>query len=160
MITNIQMYTHLEIVDTSQGDRTIIVPSPLGYCRMTVRCLYDFMGSAKASCSDLAGFVRLSQEYTIIFGPKMTVSRLVLSSRSPCSACTWIVRYHCDVSAGYWLTIFSDLSLCGVKQNRRGHDARKPLRWLQGLLQRRHGNGDLNIVWASYARRKAHVTEA
>ena len=34
MITNV---TCLEIVDTSQGDRTIIVPSRLGYRRMTVR---------------------------------------------------------------------------------------------------------------------------
>ena len=27
-------------------------------------------------------------------------------------------------------------------------------------LRRPHGNGDLNIVWASYTRRKANVTEA
>ena len=27
-------------------------------------------------------------------------------------------------------------------------------------LQRLHGNGDLDIVWASYTRRKANVTEA
>ena len=32
----------LEIVDTSQGDRTIIVPSPWGYRRMTVRCPHEF----------------------------------------------------------------------------------------------------------------------
>ena len=36
---------------------------------------------------------------------------------------TGIVQCHCDVSTGYGLTIFSNLSLCGVKQNRRGHDA-------------------------------------
>ena len=59
----------LEIVETSQGDRTIIVPSPWGYRRMTVRCPYDFMGPAKASCGDLAGSSRQSQESTIIFGP-------------------------------------------------------------------------------------------
>ena len=68
MITNI--YFRLKIVDRSQGDRTIIVPSPWGYRRMTVRCRYDFMGPARASCGDLAGSLRLSQESTIIFGPK------------------------------------------------------------------------------------------
>ena len=63
-------HTRLEIVDTSQGDRTIIVPSPWGYRRMTVRCPYDFVGPARASCGDLAGSLRLSQESTLIFGPK------------------------------------------------------------------------------------------
>ena len=51
MKTNIEMkqtaydnqYTRLKIVDTSQGDRAIIVPSPWGYRRVTVRCPYDFM---------------------------------------------------------------------------------------------------------------------
>ena len=52
----------------------------------------------------------------------------------------------------YGLTIFSNLSLCGVKQNRRGHDARKSVRWP-------HGNGDLDIVRASYTRRKVNVTQ-
>ena len=61
----------------------------------------------------------------------------------------------------YGLTIFfSNLSLCGVKQYRRGHmpvnsyDGRKvSLQWPQG-------NGDLDIGRASYARRKANITEA
>ena len=61
------IYTRMEIVDTSQGDRTIIVP--WGYRRMTVRYPYDFMGPARASCGDLAGSLRLSQESTIIYGP-------------------------------------------------------------------------------------------
>ena len=60
----------LEIVDTSQADRTIIVPLPWGDRRMTLRCPYNFMGPANASCSDLAGSLRLSQESTIIFGPR------------------------------------------------------------------------------------------
>ena len=51
-----------------------------------------------------------------------------LSSRSSWGARTGIIRCHCDVSTGYWFTIFSNLSLCGVKQNRRGHDARKSVR--------------------------------
>ena len=56
------------------------------------------------------------------------------------------------------ITIFSNLSLCGVKQNRRGHvnpyDDRKV------SLRRPHGNDDVDIVGASYTRRKANVTEA
>ena len=49
------------------------------------------------------------------------------------------VRESYDVTAmylrGYELTVFffSNLLLCGVKQNRRGHDARKPVRRSQGL---------------------------
>ena len=59
----------------------------------------------------------------------------------------------------YGLTIFSNLSLCGVKQNRRGQDARKSDD-RKVYLRRSHGNGDLDIVRASYTRRKANVTEA
>ena len=67
------------------------------------------------------------------FWTKMTILNRTLSSRSPRGAPTGIVRRHCDVSTGYGLTRFSNLSLCGVKQNRRGHDARKSVRWSQGL---------------------------
>ena len=52
-------YTRLKIVDTSQGDRTIIVPSPWGYRTMTARCPYDFMSPAWASCVDLAATLRV-----------------------------------------------------------------------------------------------------
>ena len=45
MKTNIEMKQTADdnkyIVDTSQCNRAIIVPSPWGYCRMTVRCPYD-----------------------------------------------------------------------------------------------------------------------
>ena len=112
------------MITTLQGQRTIIVPSPWGYRRMTVLYPYDFMGPARALCRNLAGSLRLSHESTIIFGPKWQSKNLALSSRSPCGARTGIVRCHCDVSTGYGLTIFSNLSLCGVKQNHRGHDAR------------------------------------
>ena len=61
------------------------------------------------------------------------------------------------MSTGYGLTIFSNLSLCGVKQNRRGHDSYDDRKV---SLRRPHGNGDLGIVRASYTRRKANVTEA
>ena len=68
---NKQLYNDKQYIpDTSQGARTIIVPSPWGYRRMIVRCPYDLMGPARASCGDLAGSLRLSQESTIIFGPK------------------------------------------------------------------------------------------
>ena len=66
-------YTGLKIVETLLGDSPIIVPSPWGYRRVTVRCWYDFMGPASLSCGDLAGSLRLSQESTIIFGPKMRI---------------------------------------------------------------------------------------
>ena len=68
MKTNIEMkqtaydnqYTRLKIVDTSQGYRAIIVPSPWGFRRVTVRGPYDFIGPARPSCGDLAGSLRLS----------------------------------------------------------------------------------------------------
>ena len=59
------------------------------------------------------------------------------------------------------LPFFSNLSLCGVKQNCRGHDARKSVHDDRRVsLQRPHGNGDLDIVGTSYSCRKANVTDA
>ena len=63
----------LKIVDTSQGALTIILPSPWGYRRMTVRCPYDFIGPARALCGELAGSLRLMQESKIIFGPNLPI---------------------------------------------------------------------------------------
>ena len=141
----------------SQGDRTIIVPSPWGYRRMTVRCPYDFMGPTRASCGDLADSLRLSQESTIILGQN--------DNLKPCVVLTIIVRCPYEdrtmsLRCVYGLTIFSNLSLCGVKQNRRGHDARKSDDDRKVSLRRPHGDGDLDIVGASYTRLKANVTEA
>ena len=54
-----------------------------------------------------------------------------LSSRSPV-----LVRGSYDVPAmclRAYDFFFSNLSLCGVKQNRRGHDICKSVRWSQGL---------------------------
>ena len=130
---NKQLMIRLEIVDTSQGDRTIIVPSPWGYRGVTVGCPYDFVGPARASYGDLAGSLWLSQESTIIFGPKWQSKIVRCPHDHRAVPPTGIVRRHCDVSMGYRLTIFSNLSLCGVKQNRRGHDARKSVWWSQGL---------------------------
>ena len=67
---------------------------------------------------------------TIIVGPKCQ-SKIM---RGPHDHRAVPVRGSYDVAAtclratGYGLTIFSNLSLCGVKQNRRGHDARKSVR--------------------------------
>ena len=118
----------LENVDTSQGDRTIIVPSPRGYRRMTDRCTYDFMGPAKSSCGDLAGSVRLSQEPSFIFGPKLQSKTLRChhDHRAVHVRGLYDVTAMCLRATG--LRFFSNLSLCGVKQNRRGHDARKSVR--------------------------------
>ena len=59
----------------------------------------------------------------------------------PCVVLTIIVRcpygdHMMSLRCVYGLRaydFFSNLSLCGVKQNRRGHDARKSVRWSQGL---------------------------
>ena len=59
----------------------------------------------------------------------------------PCVVLTIIVRcpygdHTMSLRCVYGLRaydFFSNLSLCGVKQNRRGHDARKSVRWSQGL---------------------------
>ena len=86
------------------------------------------MGTARALCGDLAGSLRLSQESTIIFGPKCQ-SEIV---RGPHDHRAVPVRGSYDVAAtclrATGLRFFSNLSLCGVKQNRRGHDARKSIR--------------------------------
>ena len=60
----------LKIVSTLQDDRTVTVPSPWGYRKMTTQCLCKFMKTAGVSCGDLAGSLRLSQEPTVIFWPK------------------------------------------------------------------------------------------
>ena len=150
---NKQLMISLEIVDTSQGDRMMIVSSPWDYRRMTVRCPYDFMGPAKASCGDLAGSLRLSQESTIIFGPKWQ-SKTLRCPHDHHAVAVRIVRCHCDVSTGLWF--FSKLSLCGVKQNRRGHDARKSVRWSQGLpaeaVRKRWFGHRTGIVYSSYGK--------
>ena len=48
--------------------------------------------------------------------------------RCPHYQCAVPVRRSCHLPA-----IFPNLSYCGVKQNCRGHDAHKSLRWLQAL---------------------------
>ena len=153
-------YTRLKIVDTSQGDHTIIVPSSWGYRRMTVQCPYDFKGPARASCGDLAGSLRLSHESTIIF-------RLKLQSK--------IVRYPHDhlsvaVQASYDVTAMClramglrFFQICHCVELNKIVEATMPVNLYHDRkvsLRRPHGNGDLDIVRASYTCRTANVTEA
>ena len=96
---SIPIYTSLEVVDTSQGDRTIIVPSPFGYCRMTVRCPYDFMGPARERAATLRAPTTIARVYDR-FGAKLTILNPALSSRSPCGAHTGIVIAMCLRTTG------------------------------------------------------------
>ena len=150
----------LEIVDTSQGDRTIIVPSPWGYRRMTVRCPYDFMCPAKASCGDLAGSLRLSQESTIILGSNQQSKTL----RCPHDHRAVPVRGSYDVTAmclrATGLRFFRICHCAELNKIVEATMSVNPYDDLKVSLRRPHGNGDLNIVRASYTRRKANVTEA
>ena len=89
---------------------------------MSVRSYGPCKGIVRRPCGLLTTIARVYD----LFWAKMTILNPALSTRSPYGARTGIVRCHCDVSTG--LRFFSDLSLCGVKQNRRGHDARKSVR--------------------------------
>ena len=119
------------------------------------------MGPARALCGNLVGSLRLSQESTIIFGPKMTIKNRTLSSRSLFGASTGIVRCYCDVSTGYGFTNFFQICHC-AELNKiveatmllNPYDDRKV------LLRMPHGYGDFDIVRSSYTHRKANVTEA
>ena len=94
------------------------------------------------------------------FWAKMTNLNPALSSRSPCDARTGIVRCHCDVSTGYGLTIFR---ICHCAELNKIVEAAMPVNPYDDRkvsLRRPHGNGDMDIVRASYTRRKANVTEA
>ena len=138
----------------------IIVPSPWGCRRMTVRCPYDFMGPAKASCGDLAGSLRLSQESTIIFWPRLQSKIL----RCPHDHCEVPIRGSYDLTAmclratglGFFL-------ICHCAELNKIVESTMPVNQYDDrkvTLQRPHGNGGLDIVRASYTRRKANVTEA
>ena len=89
---------------------------------MTALCSYDFMNPDWASCDDLAGTRRLSQESTI----KSQIVRCPLDHRVVPVRGSRDVTAMCQRATG--LRFFSNVSLCGVKQNRRGHDARKLVR--------------------------------
>ena len=90
------------------------------------------MGPAKASCATL----RAPYDYR-----KSLRSFLAQDDNlKPCVVLTITVRCPygdrtMSLRCVYGLRAydFLNLSLCGVKQNRRGHDARKSVRSLQGL---------------------------
>ena len=148
------------MVDTSQGDRTIVVPSPWVNRRMTVRGPYDFMDPARASCGDLAGSLRLSQESTIILGQKWQTK----IERCPHDHRTVPVRGSYDVTAMCLrATGLRFFQICHCAELNKIVEATMPVNPYDGRkvsLRRPHGNGDLDIVRASYTRRKANVTEA
>ena len=130
------------------------------YRRMTVRCPYDFIGPARASCGDLAGSLRLSQESSIIFGSKWQ-SKIVRCRHDHCAV---PVRGSHDVTAMCLRAMglqFFQICYCAKFNNIveatmpvNPYDDRKV------SLQRPYGNGDLDIVRASYTHRKANVTGA
>ena len=80
---------------------TIIVPSPWGYGRMTVRCPYNFMCPARASCSDLEGSLQLLQESKIIDSLKLCI---VLTITMWCPYGDRTMLLLCVY--GLWLAIF------------------------------------------------------
>ena len=70
------------------------------------------------------------------------------------------MRHHCDVSTGYGLTFFQ---ICHCAELNKIVEATMPVNPYDDRkvsLRRPHLNGDLDIVGASYTRRKANVTEA
>ena len=86
-----------------------------------------------------------------------------LSSRSPWGARTGIVRCHYDVSTGYRLRAYDFFQICHYAELNKIVEATMPVNLYDDRkvsLRRPHGNGDLDIVRASYTRRKANVTEA
>ena len=158
---NKQLMISLEIVDTSQGDRTTIVPSPWGYNRKTVRCPYDFMGPAKASCGDLAGsLIRLSQESTIFLGARWQSKTL----RCPHNHRAVPVWGSYDFTAMCLrATGLRFFQICNCEELNKIVEATMPVNPYDDLkvpLRRPHGNGVLDIVRALYTGRKANVTEA
>ena len=127
---------------------------------MTVRCPYDFMGPTRASCGDLAGSLRLSQDSTIIFGPKLQSKTL----RCPHDHRAVTLRGSHDVTAMCLrATGLRFFQICHCAELNKIVEATMPVNPYDNRkvsLRRPHGNGDLDIVGASYTRRKANVTEA
>ena len=118
------------------------------------------MGPARASCDDLAGSLRLSQESTFIFGPKLQSKTL----RCPHDHRAVPVRGSYDVIAmclrATGLRFFQICHCVELNKIVEGMMPVNPNDDRKVSLRRPHGNGGLDIVGASYARRKANVTEA
>ena len=118
------------------------------------------MGPARASCGDLVGSLRLSQESTIIFGPKWQTK----IARCPHDHREVPVRRSNDVTAMCLrATGLRFFQICHCAELNKIVEATIPVNPYDDRkvsLRRPHGNGDLDIVQASYTRRKANVTEA
>ena len=84
-----------------------------GHCAATLQAPYDY-------CKSLRSLLGQNDNLKPCIVLTITV-------RCPYGDCRMSLR------CVYGLMFFWNLSLCGVKQNRRGHDARKSVRWSQGL---------------------------
>ena len=157
---NKQLMIRLEIVDTSQGDLTIVMPSPWGNTRMTVWCPYDFMGPARVLCGDLAGSLRLSQESRIILGQNWQTK----IAHCPYDHLTVPEQGLYDVTAiCLRATGLRFFQICHWTELNKIVEATMPVSpydLRKVSLRRPQGNGDLDILRASYTRRKANVSEA
>ena len=121
---------------------------------MSVRFYGPCKGIVGQPCGLLTTIARVYDH----FWAKMTILNPTLSSRSPCGARKGIVRCHCDVSTG--LRFFQ---ICHCVELNKIVEATIPVNPYDERkvsLRRPHGNGDLDIVGASYTRRKANVTKA
>ena len=121
---------------------------------MSVRSYGPCKGIVPRPCGLLTTIARVYDH----FWAKMTILKPALSSRSPCGARTGMVRCHCDVSMG--LRFFQ---ICHCVELNKIVEATMPVNLYidrKVSLRRPHGNGHLDIVGASYTRRKANVTEA
>ena len=118
------------------------------------------MDPARASCDNLAGSLRLSQESTIIFWQKWQtkIARCPQDHRTVPIQVSYNVTAMCLRATGLRLFQF-----CHCAELNKIVEATMPVNLYDGRkvsLQRPHRNGDFDIVRASYTRRKANVTEA
>ena len=118
------------------------------------------MGTARASCGDLAGSLRLSQESTILFWPKLQSKTL----GCPHDHRGVPVRGLFDVSAmclrATGLRFFQNCHCAELNKIVEAMMPVNPYDDRKVSLWRPQGNSDLDSVRASYTRRKANVTEA
>ena len=103
-----------ETLRISKGNRTVIVKSSCNLNDIHTKI-------ARCTCDVIAGSLQLSQDPTIIFGPRwLSKSCVFLRIRV---RCLYVDRVIYWLRCVYRLAIFQNLSLCRVKQNYRGYDA-------------------------------------
>ena len=127
---------------------------------MTVRCPYDFMSPARGIVRRSCRLPTTMQESTIFFCPKCQ-SKIV---RGPHDHRAVPIRRSYDVAATCLrATGLRFFQTCHCAELNKIVEATMPLNPYDDRkvsMPRPHGNGDLDIVRASYTRRKANVTEA